>query len=123
MGKIGRAIERIHVPAILAAGIHQTFFLAQYVVGRPTVKDSRSDQRFRLAISDGDEICLALVFDLHMFLKIGHQQGSRFACNLRDRGNKFAILLQRSQKAKCPSELLIGSGVFRYVHNFVLKDE
>ena len=40
MGKIGRAVERIHIPPELTAGIAQSLFLAQNVVSRPGLPDA-----------------------------------------------------------------------------------
>ena len=91
MGKVCGAIEGIHIPAIVAAGVSQTLLFAENIVAGPEALDALPDQNFRLAIRYRDQVGITFVLDLHMLLKILHQQSARLAGDLRHRGNKLMI--------------------------------
>src|SRR6185437_2053325 len=87
MRKIRCAIERIHVPAILAARVHQPVFLTQNVMGGPFFLDSLADQRFRTSVGLRYQIRVAFVLNLHATAEENHKQYSRFTRNFLRGGN------------------------------------
>ena len=77
--EVGGAIERVHVPAIVTAGIDQALLFTEDIVARPTRFDPLPDQNLRLAIRHGDQVRVALVLHLYVLLEVSHQQGAGFA--------------------------------------------
>lgn len=79
MREVRRAVERIDVPAILAALVAEPLLFAQDVVRRPLLPDAFPDQDFGSAVRRGHEISLALVLDLQVLVEMMHQQSAGFA--------------------------------------------
>src|SRR6266849_10622335 len=75
--KVRGAIEWVHVPAIVAAGIHQALLLTKDIVAGPTSLDPFPDQNLRLAVRDGDQVSVTLVLHLYMLPEVSHQQAAR----------------------------------------------
>ncbi len=82
MCEVGGAVERVDVPAIVAAGIDQALLFAENIVAGPTRFDAFPDQNLGLAVGDRDQVGIALVLDLHVLLEVSHQQGARLAGDL-----------------------------------------
>src|SRR5579863_4149098 len=83
MRKVRGAVERVHIPAVVAALVVQSLLFAKHVVAGKLLLDAFANQRFRSAVGRGNQIGVALVFDLDVLLKILHQQRARFARNGR----------------------------------------
>ena len=62
MGEIRSTVERIDVPAIVAACVLQAAFFAENVKARPALAQTLSDEQFGLAIGHRNQISLAFVF-------------------------------------------------------------
>ena len=69
MREIGGAIERIHVPAVLAAGVAQSFLLAEHVMPRPSLSNAFANQGFRFAIGRGNQVGFAFVLDANVLVE------------------------------------------------------
>src|SRR5580698_4218504 len=83
VGKVGGAVERVDVPAVVAAGVQQAAFLAEDIVRRPVLAQALANEGFGFAVGDGDQVGLALVFDGYVAMEILHEQGAGLAGNLR----------------------------------------
>src|ERR1700733_2335521 len=77
--EVRRAVERINIPAILAALVAESLLFAQNVVGWPLLPDAFPDQDFSRAVSRRYQIGFAFVFDLQVLVEVIHQQSTRFA--------------------------------------------
>ena len=69
MGEIRSPIQRINVPAILAASLGARAFFPENVVLGPALANARGNQLLRLPVSFGDEINVALVINVNGFIK------------------------------------------------------
>ena len=79
MGEVGRAVQGIDVPLVIAAGFDTRAFFAHHVVSGKLRADSSEDQSFGFAVGDGDQVGFAFVFDLHLLIEVAHQQGAGLA--------------------------------------------
>src|SRR5580692_6773718 len=88
--EVRRSIERIDIPAILAALVAESLLFAQNIVRRPLLPDPFADQHLGSAVSRRHQVSIALVFDLQMLMEVLHQQSTRFASDRRH-GRKKAV--------------------------------
>ena len=95
MGEVRGAIERVHVPAIVAARIHQALLFAENIVAGPVLLDAFADQNFGLAVRYGDQVGLAFVLDLYTLIKVFHQQSACLASDPRHGRNKVVMIALR----------------------------
>src|SRR5579863_6124792 len=116
VGEIGGAIERVDVPAVVAAGILQAALFAENVVRRPVLTQALADQDLGFAVSDGNEVSVALVFDGHVAVEVVHEQGAGFAGNLGRGGDDIG-------PGGGGHALLALAAIFSDVHDFVFEDE
>ncbi len=63
MGKVGGAVERIHIPAKITAGFPAAAFFRDKIVFRPLLADALDDHLFRAAVGLRDQINVALILD------------------------------------------------------------
>ena len=91
VGKIGGAVEGIHVPAIVAALLGAGAFLAQDVMPGPALANTAHDQIFRGAVGDRDQVHIALVLDLNPPPEVLHQDAAGFAGDLGHPRDKVAV--------------------------------
>ena len=91
MREVGGAVERIDVPAILASGIVQAFFLAQHIVRWPERTNALANQRFGFAVGGCDEVGVALVFNFDVQIEVLHEERARLAGDCSYGGNEFVI--------------------------------
>ncbi len=82
MRKIRSAIERIDIPAVVAALIAEPLLFAQNIVSRPEREDALANQFLGRAIRRRDEISVPFVFNLQMLVEVMHQQRARFTGDL-----------------------------------------
>src|SRR5580658_8612732 len=83
MSEVRGAVERIDVPAIVAALIVQSLLFPQHVVRGKLLTDALADQRFGSAVGRGHQVRIALVFDLQFLVEVLDKQRARFARNGR----------------------------------------
>ena len=79
MREVRRAVQRIDVPAIVAALVAESLLFAENVVRGPLLANAFADQDFGSAISRRHQVGLALVFDLQVLVEVMHQQSAGFA--------------------------------------------
>src|SRR5688572_33459997 len=84
VSEIGGAIERIHVPAEVAAGLVPRAFFADHVMPRPAGADAVDDELLGLAVGDRDQVDVALIFHQYATGEVVKQERSGLA---RDSGN------------------------------------
>ena len=89
--EIRRPVQRIDIPAIVAAAIGARAFFAEEIVSGPALANALHDQLFGRAISLGDQVDIALVFETDAAPKAVHEQRAGFARNLFHGGNKFEL--------------------------------
>ena len=73
MGEISSTVERIDIPAVVAARILQAAFFAENVEARPALVQPLSDEQLGLAIGHRNQIGLAFIFHGDALPKILHQ--------------------------------------------------
>src|SRR5215472_7880055 len=78
MREVGGPVERVYIPAEVAAGFPAAAFLPDQVMVRPPLADALHDQLLRSPVGFRDQIGLALVFDGDL-AKAGHEQRTGFA--------------------------------------------
>ena len=86
MREIGGAVQRIDVPAILAALIVQSLLFAQHIMRRKLLGDALADQHLGGAVGRRHQIGVALVLDLQSLMEIRQQQRSGLASDGRHGG-------------------------------------
>ena len=82
MRKVRSAIQRIDVPAIIAALIAESLLFAENVVGWPLLADAITNQCLGGAIGRRHQVGVAFVLNLQLLMKVIHQQRARFAGDL-----------------------------------------
>src|SRR5215469_11506846 len=90
MGEIGGAVERIDIPAIVAAGVDETLLFAKDVVAGKLTSDPLPDERLRLAVGGRHQIGFSLVLDVYIAAEKPHEQRARLAGDLSHGRNKPA---------------------------------
>ena len=69
MREVRRAIQRIYIPAIIAALIAKSLLFTQNVVRGPLLADAVADQHFGSPVGRRYQVSVALVFDLQVLLR------------------------------------------------------
>ena len=80
--EVRRTVERIDIPARVAAGFNAGPFFPHHIVRRKFRSDSLQNERFGLAVGNRDQVDIAFVFDGHASAKMFHEKRAGFA---RDR--------------------------------------
>src|SRR5258708_15746216 len=91
MGEIGCAVQRINVPAIVAALVAESLLFTKNIVRRPLLADAFSDQHFGSAVRRRHQIGLALVFNFEMLVEMMHQQRTGLARDSGHGGEKTVV--------------------------------
>jgi len=82
MREIRRAVKRIDIPTIFAARLNPRSLFSNHFMGWPLRADTLENELLRRPIRLGDQVRIALVFDLDPAAKKLHQQRPGFT---RDR--------------------------------------
>jgi hypothetical protein len=87
--KIGGPVERVHVPAILGAGIHPAAFLGDDRVGRKVRPQTLHHQRLGCPVRFRNQVVLAFPLHGDPPLEVAGQQGAGLP---RDAGGGFQVV-------------------------------
>src|SRR6202050_3811797 len=69
MSKVRGSVQRVDVPAVIAARVLQSAFFAEYVMGGPVLAKTLPYENLRITISHRDPIRFALDFTFYMLPK------------------------------------------------------
>jgi len=81
MGKVRRAIQRIDIPAVIAALVVQSLLFAENVMRGKLLADALADQGLGGAVGCGHQVGVPFVFDLQPLVKIFEQKRAGLARN------------------------------------------
>jgi hypothetical protein len=90
MREIGGPVKWIDIPAVFAAAIIESLFLAHDVVGWELLGDTFADQHLGGPIGCSDQIRIAFVLYLEALMKVLKEQS---ACLARDGGHGWDQVL------------------------------
>ncbi len=79
MREVRGTVQRIDVPAILAALIAKSLLFAQNIVRGPLLADAFANQHLGGAIGRCHQVRVTLVFDFQMLMEMMHQQRTGLA--------------------------------------------
>ena len=99
MGKVGRAIEGIDIPAVVGVGTAASAFFADNAVFRPAGAQALDDQLLRSAVGLGHQINVAFVLDSDVAGEVAHEKRAGLA------GNRFhlgQVLRHSEPRAELP---------------------
>src|SRR6202158_4862300 len=91
MREMRSTVERIDVPAVIAALIVQPLLFAQHVMRGKLLADAFANQRFGSTVCRRHQIGVAFVFNLQTLMEILQQQSTRLASDGRHGWEKAVV--------------------------------
>src|SRR5579863_5615643 len=92
MREVRSSVERVHIPAVIAARVAQSAFFAKNVMRGPVLADAFADQCLAVPVGHSNQVRLALVLHFDALAEMFHQKRASFTRDLRHGRDEVSVV-------------------------------